>query len=217
MLIAFSTAVKKYGMNPTGIINVGSHHAEEYEMLKSLGINYFVMIEPCQKAWNVLQEKFGKINADPTNSTTVSLFNRALADYEGEAEMFTETINGGQSNSLLEPKKHLEQHPSIVFTGKETVRVSRLDDLDLDFAFPRQYLNTLFMDVQGAEMLVLKGAIETLKQIQIIYTEVNRTNVYEGCALVNEIDEFLWDQGFEDLEEKWVGGWGDKIFRRRKN
>lgn len=208
MLIDFHEAVNKYGLKPTGIINVGSHHAEEYEMLKGMGIEYFVMIEPCQAAWSVLVKKF--------ENTNVALFNRAIADYEGFSEMFTETVNGGQSNSLLEPKKHLEQHPTIVFTGKENVRVSKLDNLlgYMNESFPNKVLNTLFMDCQGAEHLVLRGSIETLEQIDIIYTEVNRENIYDGCAMVQDIDYFLWDFGFEALEEKWVGGWGDKLYKK---
>ena len=49
------------------------------------------------------------------------------------------------------------------------------------------------MDVQGYELEVLKGATETLKHVDYVYCEVNRDEVYEGNAYVEEIDEFQYN------------------------
>jgi hypothetical protein len=70
------------------------------------------------------------------------------------------------------------------------------------------------MDVQGFELEVLKGATETLKGIDYVYCEINRDEVYEGCAKIWELDAFLKD--FTRVETSWAGGsWGDAIYIKK--
>ena len=73
------------------------------------------------------------------------------------------------------------------------------------------------MDVQGYELEVLKGAIKTLNQIDYVYCEVNRDEVYENNAYVEEIDEFLAEYGMERMETDWAGDiWGDALYIKTK-
>ena len=203
MLIDFKSAVKKHQLNIKGVIQVGAHFAEEYEDYKSMGIKDIVFIEPAKKAFYVLDEKFAK-------NLNVRLFNYAMGSKFGMVFLNTEEKNNGQSNSLLKPKLHLQQFPDIVFNGHERVELRTLDSLDM----PRQKYNTLVMDVQGYEGEVIKGAAETLKNIDTIYTEVNRAEVYEGCVQIDELDYLLSD--FERVETSWAGGtWGDAIYKRK--
>jgi hypothetical protein len=117
--------------------------------------------------------------------------------------------NLGMSNSLLKPKKHLEYYPSIAFEETEVVLVNRLDDFKITDC------NLLVMDVQGAELLVLKGATETLKYIDYIYTEVNIQEMYEGCALMGDLDNYLKD--FTRVETKLTRkrSWGDALYIKK--
>ena len=48
--------------------------------------------------------------------------------------------------------------------------------------------NFLNLDIQGAELLALRGIEDNLKFIDYIYTEVNTGEVYKNCAKVYEID-----------------------------
>ena len=58
--------------------------------------------------------------------------------------------------------------------------------------------NFINIDVQGYELEVFKGAANTLNHIDYICTEVNTVELYENCAKMNELDEFLGDlYGFE--------------------
>jgi hypothetical protein len=64
---------------------------------------------------------------------------------------------------------------------------------------------------------VLKGASETLNNIDYVYCEVNRDEVYENNAYVEEIDEFLFSYNMERVETSWDGGtWGDAFYIRKK-
>jgi FkbM family methyltransferase len=61
-------------------------------------------------------------------------------------------------------------------------------------------VDILWMDAQGAELLVLQGAVKTLKNTRIIMTEVGLKPYYEGHTLKPDIDAFLAEQGFRELE-----------------
>ena len=114
------------------------------------------------------------------------------------------------SNSLLKPEKHLQQYPSIQFTKKELVQVSKLDDL----MFDKGKYNFLYMDIQGYELEALKGATDTLKNIDYIYSEVNRDDLYEQCAKVEAIDAYL--SNYERVYTNWIGvTWGDALYIRK--
>jgi len=53
------------------------------------------------------------------------------------------------------------------------------------------------LDIQGGELLALKGAVEELKRSTLlIYSEIFFNPLYQGGALYSEIDLFLREQGF---------------------
>lgn len=203
MLIDLKEAIKNHDLRIRGIVHVGAHYGQEYEAYYSNGIKDIVFIEPCDAAYKVLEGRVGK---DPK----VLLFKCACGEVEGSGEMNVETRNQGQSNSLLKPKKHLDYYPEIQFNSTETVPIRKLDNLPFD---PTRY-NLLMMDTQGGELSVVKGASHTLKHIDYIYTEVNNQELYEGNAMVSDLDSFLVD--FKRVESHWVGaqGWGDAIYIR---
>lgn len=202
MLLDFKTLVKKYNLKPTGIAHIGAFHGEEYPLYKNIGLqdSQIHWFEPRLKSFQVLKKRVGTSNC----------YNVALGESKGESQMFVEENNGGQSSSLLRPKLHLEQYPSIVFNKKETVSVETLDSYDLD-------INSLNIDVQGFELSVLKGAVETLPKVEFIFIEVNRKELYEGCTQVQELDEFLSRFQFKRVETNWAGdSWGDALYIKTK-
>jgi hypothetical protein len=120
--------------------------------------------------------------------------------------------NNLESSSLLKPKLHLEHHDHVKFEGTEEVEVDLLDNYELSD------VNFMNMDVQGYELEVLKGAKETLKQIDYVYCEVNRGELYENNAMIEEIDEYLGTYGFERVETHWPEEWfqwGDAVYIKK--
>lgn len=205
MLLNLSELHTKYSMKIRGVVQVGCHHAQEYAEYYSLGIRKFVFIEPCETAFSVLKNKFSGV-------PNVKLYNHACGDVSGSGTMFTGPSNQGMSNSLLRPKIHLTQHPDVIFNDTETVDVERLDKLE----FNREEFNLLNMDCQGFEGRVLMGATETIKHIDYVYTEVNRLEMYEGNAMIEDIDKLLSD--FQRVETGWASdyhGWGDAMYIRK--
>ena len=144
--------------------------------------------------------------------TTPILYNIALGNMEGTIEMNVESANQGMSSSILEPLIHLNQYPHIRFETKQTVNIKKLDSF-IDTLGGYNFIN---IDVQGYELEVFKGGSEYLNNIDYIMTEVNRDEVYKGCPMVEELDEYLNSYGFERVETTWAGvTWGDAFYVKR--
>lgn len=222
-MIPLKETLHKYGLKPKGVIQVGSHYAEEHEEFVKCGIERFVYIEPCKEAFQILERNTIVVpaiihinNSKEDNIPKVVCINCACGSEEKEMPMYVSHQNQGQSNSLLKPQLHLQQHPEIIFDDAEIVKVIPLDSLPID---KTQY-DFLYLDVQGYEGEVLKGAVETLKHIDVIYTECNRGQTYEGNMEIREMDDFLAQHGFICVEifwpsENWT--WGDAIYIKAKD
>lgn len=202
----------KYGIEPKGVIHIGAHYGGEIETYNDLKIKNVVFVEPLSNTFKKLVENVNQKNKD--SECRVTFLNKALGNKIGFEEMYVETANLGQSSSLLKPDFHLKQYPGITFPNREKVEVSTLNNelKNLEGEF-----NILNIDVQGYELEVLKGATDILEKIDIINTEVNKVQMYEGCPLINEIDEFLSSYDFVKVDENWMGHyWGDAIYIKKK-
>ena len=190
MLISFTNLFDKYKMNIKGIVHIGAHYGEEIQEYVDNGIQKITVFEPLSRNFDVLTKRMQNVNADIQGHQV------ALGSKKGTATMFLSS-NEAQSSSILKPKQHLELHPDVSFNGTEEVEVSLLDDYDIGES------NFINIDVQGYELEVFKGGTKTLEKVDYIYCEVNRGEVYEGNAMVEDLDEFLSTYGFERVETKW--------------
>ena len=115
---------------------------------------------------------------------------------DGSIRTFYE-CNASMTSSLFEPNtallqkfQNLEELVRVVKTS--SVATKRLDDIDevkgTDF---------LKVDVQGAELLVFRGAEKLLSDVLVIHTEVEFLELYKGQPLFSDIDAFLRAHGFQ--------------------
>ncbi|MBK5202107.1 MAG: FkbM family methyltransferase [Prolixibacteraceae bacterium] len=202
MLIKLDKIIKDFNLNIRGVLHIGAHYGEEYQDYKKQGIENMMFFEPIVASCDELHRRIA-------TDDNIRIFNIALGNMTGEKEMYVETANNGQSCSLLEPGTHLYQYPGVIFDKKEIVKVQKLDNI-----FIRHDLyNMINIDVQGYELEVFKGAVETLPFIDIIYTEVNFEEVYKGCCLVGDLDNFLKEFGFQRvLTDSTPKTWGDALY-----
>ncbi len=124
----------------------------------------------------------------------VQLHQTALGENAGEAEIHLS--RSADSSSLLpigETQKKLFQNTDEIGTLK--VPVKRLDDFKVEWEKYSRIL--LKIDVQGFELSVLKGAVETLKHCAFVYVECSETELYVGQALYRDVATFLEQHGFK--------------------
>lgn len=217
MLCDLKELAKKYDLSINHILHIGAHVGTELAVYDELSVERVLMFEPVPDTFKILEERVE--NWERKCPKQILLANVALGNSNAEASMYIEKNNESMSSSLLKPKLHLEQYDWIKFhdSDKITVQQCRLDDY-LSSVEDSDKFDFINIDVQGYELEVFKGALETIKDIQAIYAEVNRAELYENCCMVNEVDKFLDERGFERVETNWEGiSWGDALYIRKNN
>lgn len=134
----------------------------------------------------------------------------ALGARDGE-QPFHLCRSRGTSSCYRPNRTWLERFPDpqrydVVET--QTVRVRSLDSLrrDASARLPSS-IDFLKLDVQGAELDVLHGAGETLRQVTGIEVEVEFAPLYEGQPLFRDVDAYLEERGFSLFKlrrKSWV-------------
>ena len=192
--------VHQYGSDIRGIIHIGGHIGQEYGCYKQNHINNLMFFEPLRNNYIRLIHNIG---------SECIVHNLALGNKNCEIDMYVEDKNDGMSCSILEPRHHLIEYPHITFDKKEKVFMKKLDHI----LFNRQNYNFINIDVQGYELEVFKGAINTLRNIDYIVTEISVKELYKDCVLENDLNDFLYDNGFI-MQERILATetWGEALY-----
>jgi FkbM family methyltransferase len=193
---------------PRGIIHIGAHEGNEVNSYLKMGIKNILFIE-------ANPEVFEKLRENIKDFPNVRAVNFAISNKNGTISFHVTSFD--QCSSILPLKKHLELNPNITEVKQITVPSKTLDTLLKDLNLNPENYNLLNIDIQGAELLALEGAVETLKYIEAVISEVNFAELYEGCALIWQIDEFLKEQGFRRrfTTTPWHPSWGDAFYIRQ--
>lgn len=204
MLISFKEIVNKYG-KPKGVIHIGAHLMEERHDYLSFGLTNTIWVEANPNVYS----KIEFVNKQESNEMA---FNYAVSDVDDSVVTLNVT-NNGQSSSILELDKHKIHHPSIYVSEVVDVKTKRMDSLLLENNIDLNNYDFLNIDIQGAELMALKGFGELLKNIKFIYIEVNTNSLYKECPLINEIDEYLSKYYFKRVETSMTEfEWGDALY-----
>jgi 2-O-methyltransferase len=139
------------------------------------------------------------------NDERAVLFDLAIADADGSRDFYVssgvppnaEELPGGVgaewdlSGSIRKPKKHLDVHPWCKFDRKITVNTRTLD------SWARQegigVIDFIWADVQGAEVDLIAGGREALRNTRYFYTEYSDAELYEGQVGLNQLLKLLPD------------------------
>ena len=63
--------------------------------------------------------------------------------------------------------------------------------------------------------MALKGAMNSIQHVKVMYLEVNEKELYKKCGLMSEIDTFLSQYNFKRvLTHMTQHGWGDALYIR---
>lgn len=207
MLIKFKDIVAKYG-KPKGIIHIGAHKMEEREDYLASGIKDIIWIEA--------NPELVKRNQSLT-SPLESVFGCAVSDVDNKIYDFNIT-NNGESSSILDLDLHKTHHPHIHVTETIKVKSSRIDTLIKENSINIQDYDFVNIDIQGAELLALKGFGDCLRSVKYIYTEVNTNFLYKDCALVSQIDEYLAKYEFKRVATAMTRyEWGDAFYIKQND
>lgn len=205
MLFKVQELVQIWNCNNGAVLHVGAHLAEELEDYSNFGFEPITWVEAQPELARELEKKL--------DSKKNTILNFAAWDTNGE-EKTLQITNNSQSSSLLNLKTHLKMYPDVKKVKEIKVEARRLDSV----ISPEASFALINIDVQGAELNVLRGLGEILRKTEVIYCEVNRKFLYEDCSQVHEIDSYLETFGFKRVATRWYvrAGWGDAIYQNIK-
>ena len=170
-----------------GVLHIGAHVGQEAKRYSTLDVPV-LWIEANPETYEVLLNNISKL---PNQLGR----NFLLGDCNVDEVLFHLTSNDSASSSILEPKAETSKYFQIV--ERSLLPMRRLDSI-LTEGEADKYRHWV-VDVQGAELLVLKGAGDLLSQCRSLLIEVKRESYYHNGVTFGEIREFLETQGFINL------------------
>ena len=195
--------------NPV-IIEVGAHYGiDTLELSILFPESRIYAFEPFLQNFLQLQKNCQHLK----NVTTVCV---ALSDSNGVNIFHQSSGSSNASGSILSPTNHLQRHPTVFFEGEDKSAVITIT-LDTYFnAIGISKVDLIWIDVQGAERLVLEGGKELLKKTCYVYLEVSEVPLYEGALAYSNMKLFMASLGFEVSQEFLPADWnseGNVLFR----
>jgi FkbM family methyltransferase len=185
-------SLKAAGLEVSTVFDVGaSHGGWSWKMSEIFTEARFCLFEPLV---GVIPDYLDYMTQTLSALPGSRLFKLALSDCNGTQLMLTDPE--GYSASLL-----LKSATGIL-RDEVSITVRRLDDLMAEESLPAP--DILKIDVQGGEMLVLRGLGEHLAKVKVIQAETWFTRAYgPDTPLFHEIHQFLAAHQFVFLD---IGG-----------
>ena len=197
--------LQKYNKTITGVLHIGAHECEETDVYR------FWNIPDVNVIWiDALNDKVDEAKA----RGVPNVYCEAISDKDGEDITFKRT-NNNQSSSILNLGAHANYYPHITVTESIPMKTKTIDTFMSEAAFDRSKYNFWNFDIQGAELKALMGGEESLKYADALYLEVNTEELYTGCALLPELDNYLNARGFRRIMTSMTNAnWGDALYIR---
>lgn len=217
MLIDIFNIFSELNIHPKGVIHLGAHKGEELNLYKKLKIKNILLYEANKKLINYLKFKVFLFNF--LFKMNIQVINKII--YNEDRFCNLNITSNTQSSSILNLGLHKKLYPNIIKKNENLV-----DGATLNSEFKNFYninnFNILNMDIQGSELLALLGANDIISNLDVIYTEINYDYIYENCALINEIDDYLTKHDFIRFKTKTIKDndgrpmWGDALYVKKK-
>lgn len=182
----------------TGILHVGGHFGQESHWYAEMG-KPVVWVEAMPAAAARLRQTIAPY-------PTQRLVEACLSNVDGQTVSFHVSANdSGASSSLFEfgaastgPKSMWPDHDLRMV---DTLRLTthRLDSVMGEQGIDIAGFDHWVVDVQGAELLVLQGAEQSLHACRSLLVEASSIDVYSGGVQWPQLRGFLAGHGFEPL------------------
>lgn len=182
--------IRKRG-NSLTIYIIGAHMAYEVDRLLATGtVEKIVLFEALPSTAEKLRDRMKRFDG------RVEVIERAVCDFDGKTTFFETNLPG--AGSILEASVIVRESYGASSAYEVEVETVRLDTfLSSHGSSP----DILWIDVQGAELKVLRGASQALKSAKLIFIEVSTwVPLYDGGCVTDELTELLAEHGFRQIQ-----------------
>ena len=223
--ISAITALLKPLRSPC-VVELGAHTGEDESWIRGACSEacHYIMVEPDPRNCQAILDHFRalKMSVESVADWQLGQFSQfrysplgsrrliigAIADEVGMRE-FNFSFNVGKdartydaskartSGSLREPTGHLRHFSEIHFPYKGMVQC-----YTLDWIFEHEWLtkiDLLWVDIQGAEDMMIRGGQKALKHSRYLFMEVEKEELYAGEKLGHELIAML--PGWQVVQE----------------
>ena len=174
-----------------GILHIGAHRGSERYVYDWLG-KEVIWIEANPTIFNELKKNLVEFKYQKAYKALLHSKKRDDVD-------FFLSSNDNASSSIYDFSKDFKDNKlffqnkirNISMINKIKLKAYTLDDLILKNSIDIKKFNHWVIDVQGAELEVLKGSIESIKLCNSITVEVSTENFYKEGSKFNDVNEFL--------------------------
>ena len=166
------------GIKPRTVIHVGSHLAQDQIQYDSLGVNEVIWCEADEECVSIIRERY------PQSKTIEGLF---WSEKNKEIDFWI--MKDRAQNTVFRPLK---------MEGSQTKVPLLTTTLDAEFLHSDLLSPImLVLDVQGAELHVLKGGAEFLNKVEYLVCEITeQSTIAQFSILQNEVENILHPYGF---------------------
>lgn len=118
---------------------------------------------------------------------------------------------GNKSSSLLSPGSKINLYTDwLEFKEEIIVETDTLENYCKKNNIPK--IDFIHMDVQGAELLVLKGAGKFIRNIKSIWLEVEKEELYKNQPLKKDVEKFMSKNRFLLIKDNVIQVSGDQFY-----
>lgn len=167
---------------PKSILDIGANIGQFYNECKPVFPNsYYYLIEGNIKCGEVLQ------------GLDVDYSLELLSDSEKEVTFYKTTYDEKcTGNSLYREKTSFYDDEHLIVEKRVTTTLKKL--------LPNKNFDLVKIDVQGAELDIIRGGIEIIKNAKGVILEVSLTEYNENSPTKDEVYEFMDSIGFKHSE-----------------
>lgn len=177
--------VKKIIPEDPVIVEAGGHHGEDTCRMKSVWPESTIYtFEPNPNSFEILRKRI-------TGLSQVVCFPLGLYDISGTHVFYKCNLDDGASSFLESTEKRksfYRDQPPI------EINCVALDDWAEENNV--EYVDFIWLDVEGVELNVFKGAREILKNLKAVYLEVNFQEFRKEMVQYKDVKDLLEKSGF---------------------
>lgn len=186
------------------VLDIGSYNGKDAVELAAILNTEIHCFEPDA-------DSFAKIKA--LGNDSLILWQYAIGAWHGRGP-FVKSPNHPQSNSMHAPYKHTKVFPKIKFSRRSyMVNCTTLDQWHRSVLKDKP-VDLIWIDVNGSEGDVIKGATRVLRMTKYLYIEFQEVELYKGA--MNREKTMLRLPDFELVSEwNFEGNYGNLLLKNK--
>lgn len=185
----FKDAIENCQIEKRGIIHIGAHEGEEASLYNEIGFSHVLWIEADPTI-------FEKLALNIKQYPKQKAINYLVSDSEKIIPFYIASNEGNSSSILPFSVAAKDVWPGIHAQKVINIESKRLDSILSEKDIKENY-NCLNIDLQGAELIALKGIGNLLPLFEFCVLELNFKATYKNAAKFPELNKYFNENGFK--------------------